>query len=155
MAKANPTRTRVRFTAEVDYELRSRGEVDRIEYAPGTWTGFTGIDVRDALETVLRRPELSLAARHNAGLDQRSKWTPSDIIDESCREDAKGRIERQGDTGLCNAQLTRSGADCSSTGRRFAHRLRTGSGWEHVIGEDPEECLGLWVDGRDASAQDS
>ena len=101
MAKANPTRMRVRFTAEVDYELRSRGEVDRIEYAPGTWTGFTGIDVRDALETVLRRPELSLVAQHNAGLDQRSKWTPSDIIDESCREDETGRMVH---TDGCNCR---------------------------------------------------
>ena len=92
MAMANSTRMRVRFTAEVDYELRSRGEVDRIEHAPGTWTGCTESDVRRALETVLRRPELSLAAQHNAGLDQRSKWTPSDIIDESCREDETGRI---------------------------------------------------------------
>lgn len=92
MAMANPTRMRVRFTAEIEYELRSRGEVDRIEYPLGTWTGFTEIDVRDGLETVLRRPELSLAARQDAGLDQRSKWTPSDIIDESCREDETGRI---------------------------------------------------------------
>ena len=92
MTAADLPRMRVRFTAEVDYKLRSRGEVDRIEYAPGTWTGFTESDVRDALETVLRRPGLSLAARHNAALDQRSKWTPSDIIDESCSEDERSQI---------------------------------------------------------------
>lgn len=92
MTTADLPRIRVRFTAEVDYKPRSRGEVDRIEYEPGTWTGFTEDDIRDALETTLRRPELSLAAGHNAGLEQRSKWTPSDIIDESCREDERGRI---------------------------------------------------------------
>jgi hypothetical protein len=81
----------VRFTAAIEYEARSRGEADPIYYDPGTWMGFTEADVRDALESILRWPELPLAASGNAGFDQRSKWTPTDIIDESCREDANGR----------------------------------------------------------------
>lgn len=83
---------RVRFTAEIEYKLRSRGEADPIEYDPGTWMGFTESDVREALEAILRWPELALLRQREAGLDQRSKWSPADVIDEACREDANGRL---------------------------------------------------------------
>ena len=92
MTTPGPTRMRVRFTAEIEYKLRTRGEADPIEYDPGTWMGFTESDIREALEAVLRWPELSLVERTNARVDQRSKWSPTDVIDESCREDARGRI---------------------------------------------------------------
>ncbi len=83
---------RVRFTAEIEYKLRSRGEADPIDYDPGIWTGFTENDVRDSLESILRWPELSLVDQTKAGLDHRSKWSPTDVIDDSCREDANGRL---------------------------------------------------------------
>jgi hypothetical protein len=92
MTTADMTRMRVRFTAEIEYKVRSRGEVDRIDFDPGTWMGFSENDVRDSLEEILRRPELSLARERNAGVDQRSRWDPTDVVDESCRKDAKGRI---------------------------------------------------------------
>lgn len=92
MTTPDPTRMRVRFTAEIEYKLRSRSETDRAEYDPGTWTGFNENDVRNALETILRWPELILATGRNAEADRRSKWSPTDVIDESCREDAAGRI---------------------------------------------------------------
>lgn len=92
MTTTEATRMRVRFTAEIEYRLRSRGETDRVEHDPGTWTGFTENNIRDALETILRWPELTLATGRNAGPDGRSKWSPTDVIDDSCREDAAGRI---------------------------------------------------------------
>lgn len=92
MTTPNVVRMTVRFTAGIEYKLRSRGEAVRIENDPGTWTGFSENDIRDALESALRWPELSLASGRNAGVDQRSKWSPTDVIDESCRKDAKGRI---------------------------------------------------------------
>jgi hypothetical protein len=92
MTTPDAARLRVRFTAEIEYKLRSRSETDRAEYDPGTWTQFIESDVRDALERILRWPELTLATGRNAGPDRRSKWSPTDIIDESCREDANGRI---------------------------------------------------------------
>jgi len=92
MTTPDMTRMRVRFTAEIEYRLRSRGEADRAGNDPGSWTGFSENDIRDALEAVLRWPELSLGAGPDAGSDQRSKWSPTDIIDESCRKDVKGRV---------------------------------------------------------------
>ncbi len=92
MTTNSVTQMRVRFTAEIEYKLRSRGEADRAGNDPGTWTGFSEDNVHDVLETILRWPELSLVPGANAGVDQRSKWTPTDIIDESCREDARGRV---------------------------------------------------------------
>ncbi|MEA3502376.1 MAG: hypothetical protein U9R47_06345 [Actinomycetota bacterium] len=89
---AGGSNMRVRFTAEIEYKLRSRGEADPIEYDPGTWAEFTENDVREALEAILRWPELSLVEQSNAGLGQRSKWSPTDVIDESCREDTNGRV---------------------------------------------------------------
>ncbi len=94
MAMTTPdvTQMRVRFTAEIEYKLRSRGVADRAGNDPGTWTGFSEDNVRDALESILRRPELSLSTGTGAGPDQRSKWSPTDVLDESCREDARGRV---------------------------------------------------------------
>lgn len=92
MTVVDGSHMRVRFTAEIEYKLRSRGEADPIEYDPGAWMEFTENDVRDALEAILRWPELSLVEQSSAGSDQRSKWSPTDMIDESCREDANGRL---------------------------------------------------------------
>jgi hypothetical protein len=92
MADAGAVRMRVRFTAEIDYRLKSRGEGVPEENDPGTWTGYFADDVQDALETVLRWPELSLSIGDGAAPDERSRWTPTDIIDESCRRDERGRI---------------------------------------------------------------
>ena len=92
MTTPDVAQMRVRFTAEIGYKLRSRGEADRAGDDPGTWTDFSESDVRDALESILRWPEASLSTGTGAGPDQRSKWSPTDVFDESCREDARGRV---------------------------------------------------------------
>ena len=74
-------RMRVRFTGEIECRLPSRGEADRAGRDPGRWAGFSENDIRDALEEVLRWPALSLGAGPDVGVDQRSKWSSTDVID--------------------------------------------------------------------------
>lgn len=81
MPTPDMNRMRVRSAAEIEYRLRSRGEADRAGNDQGRWIGFSEDDIRDALEEVLRWPEISLGAGPDAGVDRRSKWSPTDVID--------------------------------------------------------------------------
>ena len=55
------THMRVRFTAEIDHELRTRGEADSVDYDdPGNRLRFTENDIQNSLETTLRWPELAV-----------------------------------------------------------------------------------------------
>ena len=105
MATPEMTRMRVRFTAEIDYKLRSRSEGIRVENDPGFWTGFTDVEVRDALERVLRWRELSLSTGQKPGVDSRSKWSPTDTRDKMCQELENGRIVHVDGCGCRNAVI--------------------------------------------------
>jgi hypothetical protein len=103
MDNADTVRIRVRFTAEVDYRLKVRGEGVLEEDDPGNWMGFSEADLRDALETALRWPELWLSTGAGADPTERSRWTPADIIDASCREDERGRVVHEDGCDCRNA----------------------------------------------------
>ena len=103
MRQSTAPRMRVRFTAEIDYEMKIRGEGIPVEEDPGSWDGFDEADVRRALERVLRWPELSLAAGADAGRDRRSKWSPTDHYDPACRKTEHGRVVHVDDCGCTDA----------------------------------------------------
>ena len=105
MVTSEMTRMRVRFTAEIDYKLSTRGEGIPVEDHPGFWTEFTEDEVREALERVLRWPELSMSTGPNADVDQRSKWGPTDTHDESCRRTERGRVVHVDGCGCRNAVI--------------------------------------------------